>query len=323
LESVELEVDGVRVRETAVMLDLPAGRRFAVLAEPAETPTTGVSGIFLNAGAVRRIGPNRMWVEAARRWATRGVPTLRVDLAAIGDSDGDGMRYRNVGSFFATELEEEIVALIDEVLRRDMGAHVVLGGLCAGGYWSFHGAARDNRVRAALLMNPRLLVWDPERVSRREALKLTRLRNPAWRRRILRGEVRLSRMSAIVRALIVHAWHGVARLPATLRRGHGHLGANPVEALLDRLRENGTRVLMAFSADEPLHDELEQEGFFAHLDRWPNVEVQALPGRDHTFRPIVAQRAVQALLDRELTRVLDDVPATHRDAAEPDQPRDG
>lgn len=312
-EFAEFEVDGVRVRESAVMLDLPMGPRFAVLAEPAAPATTGVSGIFLNAGAVRRIGPNRMWVDAARRWAARGVPTLRVDLAAIGDSEGDGRRYRHVGRFYAPELEDEIVALIDEVFRHDLGGRVVLGGLCAGGYWSFHGAARDPRVTAALLMNPRILVWDPEVVARREARNLPLVRSAAWWRRLFRGEVTLSRVRAIVRALLTHAWLRVMRLPSVLGWRQDHLAKNPVEVLLDRLHDNGTRVLMAFSDDEPLHDELEEGGFLARLDEWPNLEVRTLPGRDHTLRPIVAQRAVHALLDRELNRVLEGVPATHRD----------
>ncbi len=314
-EFAELEVDGVRVRESAILLDLPVGPRFAVLAEPLGMPKSGVSGIFLNAGAVRRIGPNRMWVAAARRWATRGVPTLRVDLAAIGDSEGDGMRFRNVGAFFAPQLEEEVVALIDEVFRRDLGGRVVLGGLCAGGYWSFHGAARDERVRAALLMNPRLLVWDPAVVARREVRTLTELQKVAGWRRLLRGEVTLSRMAAVLRALGVRTWLALRRLPSALLPTRRRAAGNPVEALLARLRDNGTRVLIGFSDDEPLHDELQEEGFFAHLDRWPNLEIRRLPGRDHTFRPIVAQRAVQALLDSELTRLLEGVPATDREAS--------
>ena len=309
-QSADLEVAGVAVRESALTLNLPVGPLFAVLAEPLGMPRTGVSGIFLNAGAVRRIGPNRMWVEAARHWAARGVPTLRVDLAGIGDSDGDGMRFRDVGAFYAPQLGEEVVALIDEAFRRDLGERVVLGGLCAGSYWSFHGAARDKRVRAALMMNPRLLVWDTELVARREVRTLTELQQLAGWRRLIRGEVTVSRMRAVARALAIH-------MRSMLRPNRRHV-ASRVEELLARLRENGTRVMIAFSDDEPLHDELEQDGFFARLDEWPNLEVRKLPGRDHTFRPIVAQRAVQALLDRELTRVLDRVPATDRDPSAPD-----
>ena len=47
---------------------------FGMLGEPVDRPRSDVCAIFLNAGAVRRIGPNRLWVEAARRWSARGHP---------------------------------------------------------------------------------------------------------------------------------------------------------------------------------------------------------------------------------------------------------
>ena len=167
------------------------------------------------------------------------------------------------------------------------------------------------------MANPRLLVWDADLIARREVRTLTELQQAAGWRRLFRGEITLWRIRAVMRALLLHAWLGVTRLPSILRRKRGQVKANPVDVLLARLRDNGTRVLMAFSDDEPLHEELEQEGFFTRLDRWPNLEVQTLPGRDHTFRPIVAQRGVHAMLDRELTRLLEDVPVTHRDVPTP------
>ncbi len=61
-----------------MLFEGPHGRLFGVLSrrsgEQAE-PT----GVLLNAGPQRRTGPNRMWVEIARRWAAKGVPTLRLD----------------------------------------------------------------------------------------------------------------------------------------------------------------------------------------------------------------------------------------------------
>ncbi len=69
---------------------------------------------------------------------------------------------------------------------------------------------------------------------------------------------------------------------------------------LDRLRHRRARLVLAFSADEPLHAELEQGGVLAWLDELPNVGREHLPARDHTLRPIIAQRAVHELLDRHL-----------------------
>ena len=62
---------------------------------------------------------------------------------------------------------------------------------------------------------------------------------------------------------------------------------------------------MAFSAEEALYLELEREGFLARAHRWPTLRLEHLPGRDHTLRPIAAQRAARALLDRELERELE------------------
>ena len=81
LASAEIPVGpGLTVRETPVAIPHPGGDLPAVLTEPLSAPKHGRAVLLLNAGAVRRIGPNRSWVEASRRWATMGVPTLRVDV---------------------------------------------------------------------------------------------------------------------------------------------------------------------------------------------------------------------------------------------------
>ena len=43
--------------------------------------------VLLNAGIIHRIGPNRLYVQLARRLASRGHAVLRFDLAGIGDSE--------------------------------------------------------------------------------------------------------------------------------------------------------------------------------------------------------------------------------------------
>ncbi len=64
-------------------------------------------------------------------------------------------------------------------------------------------------------------------------------------------------------------------------------------------------MILAFADDEPVRDELEADGLLARLGRWPNVVLTHLPGRDHTLRPIVAQRAYHELLEGELERLTD------------------
>lgn len=305
-DDAELVVDGVRIRESPFVVDLPAGRFFGILAEPLAASRPGICAVFLNAGAVRRIGPNRLWVEVARRAAAGGLPTLRIDLEGIGDSDGDAGLYRDVTKFYRAALGEQIGAFLDALEARGYGDRFVLAGLCAGGYWAFNAAADDERVVSAFLLNPGALEWHPELFGNCNARKLSRLRQGAWWRRILRGQVKRRNMVAVARATASHAWRVVRSVPRRVTgRGRDLAPSTPVENLLDRLRDKGTRVVMAFSEDEPVRAELARDGVLARLERWPNLELDDLPARDHTLRPIVAQRGVHDLLDREFARELE------------------
>jgi pimeloyl-ACP methyl ester carboxylesterase len=67
--------DGTRVRETPITIEHPLGNPIGILTEPVG-PAVGLCAVWLNAGPQRRIGPNRMWVEAARRWAAQGGAEL-------------------------------------------------------------------------------------------------------------------------------------------------------------------------------------------------------------------------------------------------------
>lgn len=301
-----LERDGAAIRETSVFIDRPGGPLFGLLAEPLDGVRGGPVAVFLNAGAVRRIGPNRLWVEVARRWAARGVPTLRMDLEGIGDSDGDPGRYGDVNNFYTMSFGVHVEAILDELERRSLGQRSILVGLCAGGYWAFHTAATDPRVTAALILNPRAMIWDSGLLARREARKVEQLLTPGLWRRVASGSVALGRAAPILRAVAVSSGRALLALPGRWRARHTRtVEAGPVETLLDTLRNSGTRVVLAFSGEEPVHDELAADGILAKAGRWPNLVVTTLPGADHTLRPMAAQRAAIGLLDRELDRVLD------------------
>jgi dienelactone hydrolase len=304
-DHAELVVGPAAIRETPMGHDGAIGGSFGILAEPAEASGTELCAIFLNAGAIRRIGPNRMWVEAARRWAARGVPTFRADVEGIGDAEGDAAIYANVERFYTPDRERQVQAIMDVLEARGLGPRFVLIGLCAGAYSAVHTAAVDDRVIAAIALNPRVLVWDPDLMTRRDARLVKRLLEPGSWRRILSGETEPSRILEIGRIAAAQASRTVLASPARVRyRGKAEPWKQHLEDMLDRSRDKGSRVVLAFSGDEPVHDELEADGILARLDRWPNVVVSDLPERDHTLRPIQAQLAGHELLDRELHRLL-------------------
>lgn len=291
-----LVADGVR--ESPLVVDGPSGRLLAILAEPVTGQRQAFTAIFLNAGAVRRIGPNRIWVETARRWAAQGVTSLRIDVEGLGDSDGDAARYADVGQLYAPALGRQVADFLDAAEARGYPNRFLLVGLCAGGYWGFQTAARDTRVEAALLLNPGALVWDPALIPTRDARKLGNLGRARGWRKLARGRVGPRRIVTVARAAVRSAL-GAGDGPRTRRKV-----ADAIEALLGQIHGIGSRIVIAFSANEPLRAELEAAGIIARRGAWPNVQFVDLPGSDHTVRPAAAQRAVHDLLDRELDRLL-------------------
>ena len=297
------ELDEGMVRESPLPVAQSYGDAFGVLAEPADPAPPDLCAVFLNAGAVRHTGPNRLWVETARRWAAQGVPSLRVDLEGIGDADGDDGLRRDVASFYVPGFVDQVRTVLDALEQRGCGKRFLLVGLCAGGYWSFQTAIEDRRVERAVLLNAGALTWHDNLLEQRQASKLDRVFQWSWWRKLLEGEVKLSRLWYFVRLAAAKALAKVrGRLSSFAPGSVSGPAPGEIDTDLDRLRERGAELTMAFSGGEPLHTELQVKGILDQLARWPNLRLAELPGSDHSLRSIAAQLAAAELLDAELAR---------------------
>jgi alpha-beta hydrolase superfamily lysophospholipase len=296
-------------RETAVTLPAPWGDTVGVLAEPEGGGGGDLCAVFLNAGAVRGVGPSRLWTETARDWAAAGVPSLRVDLEGIGEADGEPSGELGVGDFYAPRYIGQVRGVLDECERRGWGRRFLLVGLCAGGYWAFQTAVADERVVGAFAINAGALRWHPNLLTLRAArLGGGRAREGAYWRKLLHGEVERGKVAAMLRSMVRRAVLGAgAAFARPFGRSQSQRLVAGIEADLDRLGADGKRVLLAFSAKEPLGEEVEADG----LERRhrPGIDFATLPGSDHTLRPPVAQRAFHELVDAELSRLRGGVEA--------------
>jgi pimeloyl-ACP methyl ester carboxylesterase len=290
-DSIELDVGGTPIRETPISVEAASGQLFGVLVEPACGPVSDLAMVLGNAGAVRRIGPNRMWVEAARRWAARGVPTLRLDIEGLGDSPGNELVYAHTPTMYDAALAPQMRAAIDELESRGVASRFMVGGLCAGAFWSFHVLREDPRVSAALLLNLFAFYWDDDLDAIVEVRRLRKLaRRSSWQR-VLRGEVRLTQVRAILR------W--IVRTPLDLRARIARRRAlgDRLDETFDALLDAGKRVTLLLGRGEPLVEQFRREGRLERLDRWPNMRLHELPTRDHTFRALWLQEMVHELMD--------------------------
>jgi alpha-beta hydrolase superfamily lysophospholipase len=300
-----LELDD-GVRETPLVLDAAGTRLFAVLSEPAGTPAD-LCAVLLNAGPQRRIGPNRMWVEIARRWAARGVPVLRLDVEGLGDATGAAKGWQDEPALYDPRLDDQVTVALDALEARGLPTRVVALGLCSGANWAFHAALRDERVVAAVLLNPRALFWNPWISRLRGGQELRRLGSRGMWRRIVRGEVSRVGIARVAGAAV----RRVALLPLELvHRLRERLRPRAPEDELGRalrtLREASKRLVVVFCDQEPLRAELEADGQMDELVRTPGVTVETIASvaDAHTLQPLWIQAEVHAIADRALEAEL-------------------
>lgn len=141
-----------------------------------------VGVIWLNAGHIRRAGPFRLHVHAARRFAALGFPCLRVDQPGVGDHLPAARRPQ----------VEVAIGLLDAFQSRTGCDRFVVGGICSAADFGWQWALKDPRIAGLMLLDP---------LARRSApgfrlgqLQLLLARGPGgWldllRRRLLRTDL--------------------------------------------------------------------------------------------------------------------------------------
>jgi pimeloyl-ACP methyl ester carboxylesterase len=298
-DSAEFHVDGALIRERPFDFEFEGHRLAGVLTEPASAPEVDLCAVLMNAGALRHIGPHRMWVEAARRWAARGVSTLRFDVVGVGDSEGEASLYARRGAFQRVEFAAQVIAAMNALEHDGVATRFLLGGVCSGAYWSLHAALADERVDGLLLLNMLAFNWTPELGALRDARRTRAL--------LQTGDV-----GTVLRIVAQDRWR-ITRMistklhrAVTLRRPESRPppAAGEVVEVLDGLRDRDVQILLLLSAGEPLYDDFAADGLIERLGEWPNLHLERISTNEHVFSLITSQRRAHELLDAALTRML-------------------
>jgi pimeloyl-ACP methyl ester carboxylesterase len=291
---VELGSPGERVRETPIVFERAGQQLYAIVSQPLDAPVADGTIIMFNAGAIRRIGPNRIWTEAARRWAAAGIPVIRVDIEGIGDAGGEGGKYAEGDeAFYTPDLVEQARGALQLADEMNLPNRFLLGGLCSGAYWSFELAVSDPRVSGIMMLNPRLLVFDAGAEGNREVRKLGRILTRSGFRNMLLEKRKLRRAGRFGSYLL--------KTPQRMMNRPARTAREKLSEALRILHRRGQRIDIAFSGDEPLYQELSDQRSLAEL-RAMGVEVHDLPYKSHTLKPLKAQNAAHAWLDEVVQR---------------------
>lgn len=117
--------------------------------EPSLFDPARPGAVFLNSGILHRVGASRLYVQAARRLAARGIPALRFDHSGVGDSE---LRRddRSVVDSAVSEVQEAM-SLLGE---RKGVEQFVLFGLCSGADMAYFSALEDDRVTGLVQIDP-------------------------------------------------------------------------------------------------------------------------------------------------------------------------
>jgi pimeloyl-ACP methyl ester carboxylesterase len=235
-----------------------------------------VGVVLLTGGNYTRTHRNRMWVDAARELAGRGVPSVRFDYRGVGDSEGtmvlslDDPPWRDAS------------AMIDFLEQVTGISKVTLASTCFGGRVAAAVAARrDDVVSMTALPLPVLLplrhpTKAPLRRRIRQSMKRTDLgarllRNPGVRR---------------------------ARTAVASRRGKPELRVNPgLRGDLARAAAKGVRIRFVFGEGSKELPDLRKmlEELEANLspDQLSLITVDVIEGTDvQRFQTFEDQRIV-------------------------------
>jgi len=257
----------------------PRNGLLGVLSLPSQPRDDVPAVILLNAGLLHRVGPNRLYVDIARRLAEEGYRCLRFDMSGVGDSE------LLDGNLLDIERSRRDVVEAMNALHDMTGTeHFFLMGLCTGAFNAFRTALIDERVKGCVLLD-------------------------GYSYPTIRSRFRHYR----TRVFELHRWTGY--LKRRLGRGSGEPGQNPNDLILfenevvpkKRFRselatliDRGTAMMLIYTGLGPLafNYERQMHDAFPHLDLDRSATVRYYPDADHTFR-----------LPGNRNRLLDDIRA--------------
>jgi alpha/beta superfamily hydrolase len=263
--------------------------------------------ILLNAGILHRVGPNRVYVNIARRLERRGFHVLRFDVWGIGDSQ-EHSGTAEAGTFF-DDTQEAM-----DMLGRKIGAsRFLLMGICMGARIAIEVARRDPRVESAVLMEGIYLKSARYHLSR--ILDLQK-----WKR-VLTGQNHKMKQ---LRKAIVRRIGGVATrqkpeavrtTPPVLSLGND---TGNMQATLRALLNRGTKILLVFrDGNETAHNyRLRRDGDEISAVGTPaGMQVSFVRFADHTFTPLISQELLLNVMIKWIESNYLSTPAPLRIAA--------
>lgn len=299
---------GVRIIERAVFIDRDK-RLFGILSQPSPSDTGRTRArkqkaiLWLNAGSIGHVGPNRMTVALARKWAGQGHIVLRLDVAGIGESLPYPGAQENI---VYTDDSRRDTALALDYLRALGAAEVHAIGLCSGAYNAFKGAVAGQAFDGVVMVNPATFFWKPgmsldfeyrDSRVRREASRYSKAAfDPQSWLKLVRGKVKLKALAQVLSRRV--ASEADTRLRRVARKV-GRPLKDDLAAELEAVAKKQVGMFFVFADGDPGLELLTTAGgeSVQTLRDKRALKLTVIEGPDHTFTPIWAQEKLASILD--------------------------
>lgn len=230
------------------------------------TATDKPAVLILNAGFMYRIGPFRMHVALARRLATQGITTLRIDCSGKGDSPARA-KVRSYDEAVSMDVKDAM-----DFVKSQCGIdRFILVGLCSGADDAFRASKIDARISGLVLLDG--YAYPTARYYlRRYGRKL--LSVPVWFRFAVRTVRKLSSNGQSQQDIDDQDFFGMAFPPK-----------EEFEKGLQEVVDRDGRVLVIHSSGWAAYYNYKEQfrDAFPALARTKHVSVKYFPKADHTY----------------------------------------
>ena len=287
---------------------------FGMLCRPARDKTADFVTVIANASGDPHYGFARAGTDLARRLASVGLPTLRLDFDGLGDSGVAGGPPSHV---YETDRRQDIAAAVDALAEVGF-RRFAMQGLCSGAYHALQAALAEPRIDRLLLINLPLFQW--RNGDAVELLGVATESRATVVRKVLRNanpRLLLRRFLGLDEAARKPQWFA-QRAKAAGQRFAGLSKSSPAFARksLKRLARQ-TRTLLLYGEGDPGIKVLDRA--FRHSQP-PGATIRIVAGLDHAVATSETRRLAVAQIVEFLGQEAEFRPAPWAGAATSDRP---
>lgn len=277
----------------------------SILTRPETPPSPQTPAVlFLNAGLIHHVGPNRLYVRLARRLAQAGIPACRFDLSGVGDS-----QVRTDSTPFEQSILQDTQQVMNHLQNTEGYQRFILIGHCSGGIISLGMAAQDPRVCGVVMINAEGgdSEWDDYDLKRKTSqyyetyYSQEALSDPEKWKKFLTGRAHYGNIIRNVFQNIL--WNKISALrfktqqQLSTEKPKVRPEVEMIFSSIPDLLSRQTQILMLYSEGST---GLERTQLimrdFQHIIRdHPAFTLELLSNRDHSFTPLASQKR---LIDR-------------------------